>query len=118
MPLRKNVSIVSLIESRQIHSTPLSLTVQRASFSPSLLFSLRTIQTQKRVVSVLQRKETLARNETQRNFYRRLRMAMISGSMRFLPHEVVPTPSEDGKYTSFVIMSVHTWDANTLIAFT
>ena len=115
MAAKRNVSIVSLLESRRINATPFSLIVEKQGFSPSIVFNLQTIHKKRRVISVIRRRETLSKNENRKDFYRRLRMAIISGSSRFLPHDVVPTPSEDGTYTSYVCMGVRTWDAKKII---
>jgi hypothetical protein len=110
MATKRNASIVSLLESRRVNGTPFGLTVEKKGLSPSIVLNLRTIHKKQHVIAVMRRKETLSRNENRKNFYRRLRMAIISGSSRFLPHDVVPTPSEDGTYTSYVCMGVRTWD--------
>ena len=117
MATRRNASIVSLLESRKIHGTPFGLTVEKKGFSPMIHFHLRTIINKQRVISVLKNKETLARCEDKKQFYRRLKIAMVSGSLRFLPKKVVPVPSEDGDHTNFVIMSPYKWNASSIIGF-
>jgi hypothetical protein len=117
MAAKQNVSIVSLLESRRIHGTPFSLTIKRKRFSPMLHFHLRTVINKQRVIAVLKKKETLACCENKKQFYRRLRTAMVSGSLRFLPQKVVPAPSEDGEHTNFVVMSTYGWNASSIIGF-
>jgi hypothetical protein len=113
----EKVSITSLLNSRQTNGNQLGLTIHTEGFSSTLHFTVRTLEQKRRAISVFKRKETLSRNENQKNFYRRLRMAMVSGSSRVFPHGIVPAPSEDGTYTSYVCMGVDTWNANTIMAF-
>ena len=115
MPTRRNASIVSLLESRRVNGTPFGLTVEKKGFSPSIVFNLRTIHKKQHVIAVMRRKKTLSRNENRKDFYRRLRMAIISGSSRFLPYNVVPTPSEDGAHTTYVCMGVRTWNVKKIM---
>lgn len=114
MAAQHNMSIVSLIKSRRIHGTPFNLTIQKKGFSPMIHFHLRMLINKQRV---LKNKETLARCEDKKQFYRHLRIAMVSGSLRFLPQKVVPVPSEDGKHTNFVVMSTYKWNASSIIGF-
>jgi hypothetical protein len=118
MTSSKNVSIIAMIESRRINGNHLGMTVKKEPFGSSLNFDIQTLSKEETSEkSVIKTEEAMAPHESRKDFYRRLQMGKASGSSRFLPKGAIPTPSEDGIYTSFVCMRLENWEVSGLLCF-